>query len=150
VPADWHDLEHEAPTVALATSADEPIDSISVSVLAAPVQCASGEGVELAHAYLSDEVAQGTFRVLERRPAAVSGRDGLEFDFFKERSTQAVRVAQVYLVKGGTGLVLSCGTVDDADSSVRDDCNAMFSSLRFDGSSGADERLSKSRRHGSW
>jgi hypothetical protein len=135
VPADWQDRDHESPMVALAVSSGAPNDSISVSVLAAPVDCAPGEGIELAHAYLSDEAAQGSFRLLERREVAVGGREGLEFDFFKERSSPSVRVAQVYLAKGGLGLVLSCGTAEDAAESVRDDCDAMFTSLRFDGPS---------------
>lgn len=131
VPAGWRQIEHEPPMVALAVSNDAARDSISLSVLAAPVQCSADEGLELAHAYLSDEVAQGSFRVLERRQVDVAGRDGLEFDFFKERSSLAVRVAQVYLVQGNQGLVLSCGTAEDAPGSVRDDCNTMFTSLRF-------------------
>jgi len=142
VPADWQDRDHESPMVALVVSSDAPNDSISVSVLSAPVDCAPGEGIELAHGYLSDEVAQGSFRLLERREVAVGGREGLEFDFFKERSSPPVRVAQVYLAKGDLGLVLSCGTAEDAAKSVRDDCNAMFTSLRFDGPTTAEKRAS--------
>lgn len=132
VPEGWRARRHRAPMVALVVSDDPPRDSVSVSVLSAPVDCAADEGTELAHAYLSDEVAQGSFRLLERRPVEVDGHEGVGFDFFKERSSPAVRVAQVYLAKGDRGIVLSCGTEEDAAASVRDDCNTMFASLRFD------------------
>ncbi len=136
VPVGWRDQEHASPMVALVVSNDPPNESISVSVLAARVDGSPGKELELAHSYLSDEAAQGSFRLLDRRDVPIGGRKGLEFDFFKERSSPSVRVEQVYLAKGDLGLVLSCGTSEDAAKSVRDDCNAMFTSLRFDGPEG--------------